>query len=106
MSIELNTSTRDEHLSVFTTIITFFAFQWSTAQIGPTSVVSYTFLNPALVLLIGLPFGDGLVPLVTWPGVALAVTATVFLQSTFVSAKAAVKRLSHTGLAPDYERCT
>ena len=31
------------YLSVFTTIVTFFLFQWSTTRIGPTSVVSYTF---------------------------------------------------------------
>ncbi|MEM9231366.1 MAG: DMT family transporter [Pseudomonadota bacterium] len=68
------------YLSVFTTIVTFFAFQWSTAQIGPTRVVSYTLLNPALVLVIGLALGDGLPTLSTWPGVLLTVIATIVLQ--------------------------
>ncbi|MEM9063021.1 MAG: DMT family transporter [Pseudomonadota bacterium] len=50
------------YLAVFTTIATFVIFQWSTTKIGPTRVVSYTFLNPALVLLIGIGFGDPLPP--------------------------------------------
>ena len=73
------------YLSVFTTIITFFAFQWSTARIGPTRVVSYTFLNPALVLLIGLAFGEGFPPLAVWPGVVLALAATIVLQSNLTA---------------------
>ncbi len=69
------------YLSIFTTIVTFFALQWSTTRIGPTRVVSYTFLNPALVLLIGLACGENLPSSVTWPGVALTIIATVVLQS-------------------------
>lgn len=68
------------YLSVFTTIVTFFAFQWSTPRIGPTKVVSYTFLNPALVLLIGLALGESLPPLATWPGAVLTIVATIVLQ--------------------------
>ncbi|MGD1924910.1 MAG: DMT family transporter [Paracoccaceae bacterium] len=69
------------YLAVFTTIATFAIFQWSTSKIGPTRVVSYTFLNPALVLLIGIPFGTALPPSATWPGVILVVLATIVLQS-------------------------
>lgn len=69
------------YLSVFTTIVTFFLYQWSTTRIGPTRVMAYTFLNPVLVLLIGLGLGDSLPPLATWPGMVLAVAATVVLQS-------------------------
>lgn len=68
------------YLAVFTTIITFFLYQWSTAHIGPTRVVSYTFLNPALVLLIGLASGETLPPIATWAGVALTLAATFCLQ--------------------------
>ncbi|MFP6709703.1 MAG: hypothetical protein VCE75_27505, partial [Alphaproteobacteria bacterium] len=46
------------YLAVFTALITFFIFQLSTALIGPTRVVSYIYVNPALVLLIGLGFGE------------------------------------------------
>ncbi len=68
------------YLSVFTTILTFFAFQWSTTQIGPTRVAAYTLLNPALVLVLGLSFGEEWPPLSTWPGVALTFIATIYLQ--------------------------
>ncbi len=71
------------YLSVFTTIVTFFLFQWSTTHIGPTRVMSYTFLNPTLVLVIGLFAGNTLPPLATWPGMVMAIAATVILQSDF-----------------------
>ena len=70
------------YLAVFTTLITFFIFQASTAVIGPTRVLSYTYLNPAFVLLIGLGFGDPLPPLATYPGLVLIVGATFILQRT------------------------
>ena len=71
------------YLSVFTTIVTFFLFQWSTTRIGPTRVMSYTFLNPTLVLVIGLFAGNTLPPSATWPGMVMAIAATVILQSDF-----------------------
>ena len=43
-------------------------------------MVSYIYLNPALVLLIGLGFGEPLPPLATYPGLILIVGATVILQ--------------------------
>ena len=55
------------YLTVFTALITFFIFQFSTALIGATRVVSYIYLNPALVLLIGTGFGEPLPPLATYP---------------------------------------
>ncbi|WP_170507884.1 DMT family transporter [Ruegeria arenilitoris] len=71
------------YLSVFTTFVTFFLFQWSTTRIGPTRVMSYTFLNPTLVLVIGLFAGNTLPPLATWPGMVMTIAATVILQSDF-----------------------
>ncbi len=68
------------YLAVFTTLITFFIFQRSVAVIGPTRVMSYTYLNPVLVLLIGLGFGEPLPALTTYPGLALIVGATFILQ--------------------------
>ena len=67
-------------LAVFTTLITFFIFQSSVAVIGPTKVSSYTYLNPAFVLLIGLGFGETLPPLIVWPGVLVVAGATFILQ--------------------------
>ena len=68
------------YLAVFTTLITFFVIQWSSTVIGPTKVMSYTYLNPALVLVIGLAFGQELPPLATYPGLLLITAATIVLQ--------------------------
>jgi drug/metabolite transporter (DMT)-like permease len=68
------------YLAVFTTLITFFIFQRSVAVIGPTRVMSYSYLNPVLVLLIGLGFGEPLPALATYPGLVLIVGATFILQ--------------------------
>jgi drug/metabolite transporter (DMT)-like permease len=68
------------YLAIFTTLITFFIYQKSVAVIGPTRVMSFTYLNPALVLIIGLIMGDALPPLATWPGLVLIIGATVILQ--------------------------
>ena len=68
------------YLAVFTTLITFFIYQNSVPLIGPTRVMSYTYLNPALVLIIGLAFGEPLPPLETYPGLALIIGATFILQ--------------------------
>lgn len=68
------------YLAVFTTVITFFISQWNTTVIGPTKVMSYTYLNPALVLMIGLTLGQDLPPFATYPGLMLTVAATIILQ--------------------------
>ena len=65
------------YLAVFTTLITFFIVQWSSTVIGPTKVASYTYLNPILVVGIGLVLGDGLPPLATYPGFVLILAALV-----------------------------
>ena len=70
------------YLAVFTTLITFFIFQSCIPVIGPTRVMSYTYLNPALVLLVGLGFGEQLPPLATYPGLVLIIGATIILQRT------------------------
>ena len=68
------------YLAVFTTLVTFFVIQWSTTVIGPTKVMSYTYLNPALVLAIGLALGETAPPLATYPGLLLIIAATFVLQ--------------------------
>lgn len=70
------------YLAVFTTLVTFFVIQWSATVIGPTKVMSYTYLNPALVLVIGLALGETLPPLATYPGLLLTVAATFVLQGS------------------------
>lgn len=68
------------YLAVFTTLVTFFAVQWSTTVIGPVKVMSYTFLNPAVVLVIGLALGEAWPPLATYPGLLFVIAATFVLQ--------------------------
>ena len=70
------------YLAVFTTLVTFFIFQWSATIIGPTKVMSYTYLNPALVLIIGLALGQGFPPIATYFGLLLTIAATLVLQSS------------------------
>lgn len=68
------------YLAVFTTIVTFFITQGSATIIGPTKVMSFTYLNPALVMLISLGFGAPLPPAATYPGLILIIGATIILQ--------------------------
>jgi drug/metabolite transporter (DMT)-like permease len=68
------------YLAVFTTLITFFLFQWGSTVISPTKVMSYTYLIPALVLALGLIFGNEFPPVATYPGIVLIVAATFVLQ--------------------------
>jgi drug/metabolite transporter (DMT)-like permease len=70
------------YLAVFTTLVTFFVVQWSTTVIGPTKVMSYTYLNPALVLAMGLAAGQEFPPLATYPGILIIVAATFVLQGS------------------------
>lgn len=68
------------YLSVFTTLVTFFVFQWSATVIGPTKVMSYTYLNPALVVFLGVALGQEVPPLAVYPGLFLIFVATLILQ--------------------------
>ncbi len=68
------------YLAVFTTMITFFLSQWATLHIGPTRVMAYSYLYPALVIGIDWLCGHGLPPPAVWPGVAIVLAATVVLQ--------------------------
>jgi drug/metabolite transporter (DMT)-like permease len=69
------------YLAVFTTIITFFLNQYSVPYLGPTRVVAYSYLNPALVLGIDLLLGHGLPPLRVVPGVLVVLGAMFVLQT-------------------------
>ena len=68
------------YLAVFSTLVTFFVVQWANTVIGPTKVMSYTYLNPALVLVMGLALGEAAPPLATYPGLVIIVAATFVLQ--------------------------
>ncbi len=68
------------YLAVFTTLVTFFVFQWGATVIGPARVMSYTYLNPLLVTLIGALLGQPLPALASYPGFVLVIGAMIGLQ--------------------------
>ena len=41
--------------------------------------MSYTYLQPGLVMIAGIALGQGLPPAMTWPGLGLTALATVVL---------------------------
>jgi drug/metabolite transporter (DMT)-like permease len=68
------------YLAVFCTIITFFLTQYSTLRLGPTRVMTYSYLYPPMVLVIDWFFGHGLPSLRTIIGVLIIVPAMAVVQ--------------------------
>ena len=62
------------------TVISFFFFQYATPHIGPTRVLAYTYFIPAFVLLVDWVIGRGLPPLMTLPGIAIVLIASLIIQ--------------------------
>ncbi len=67
-------------LAVGPTVITFFMIQSSTLKIGATRVQVYSYFIPVFVILIDWALGRGLPPLMTLPGVAIVLLASVVVQ--------------------------
>ncbi len=68
------------YLAIFTTLITFFLTQYSTVRLGPTRVMAYSYMNPALVLALTWLLGQTPPSLMVLPGVIIVLGATVILQ--------------------------
>ena len=68
------------YLAIFTTLITFFLTQYSTVRLGPTRVMAYSYMNPALVLALTWFLGQTPPTLMVLPGVIIVLGATVVLQ--------------------------
>ena len=68
------------YLAIFTTIVTFFILHGSATVLGPVKVMSYTYLNPALVMAIGIAMGADGPPLAVIPGLIVIAAATLVLQ--------------------------
>ena len=66
------------YLALFTTVISFFLTQYSIPYIGPTRVMAYSYLYPALVLLLDIVLGNG------WPGVGVLPGVFVVMAAMFV----------------------
>jgi len=68
------------YLAVFATIVTFYLTHMATPYLGPTRVMAYSYFYPAFVLLINWGLGNGLPPLVIWPGVLVVSLSIIVLQ--------------------------
>ena len=68
------------YIAIFPTIISFFLTQYTTLRIGPTRVQAYGYALPAMVLLIDLALGKPAPPLMTIPGLAIVLAASLVVQ--------------------------
>ncbi len=66
------------YLALFTTVISFFITQVAIPYIGPTRVMAYSYLYPALVLLLDVILGNG------WPGGRVVPGVLVVLMAMYV----------------------
>ena len=81
LAVEIEVLAGIVYLAVFTTILSFFIIQHATLHLGPTRVVSYTYLTPAFVVIIDWALGKGLPSAMTLPGVAIIVAVMFVVQS-------------------------
>lgn len=68
------------YLAVLPTLITFFLTQYTTLRLGPTRVQAYGYALPAIVLLLDLALGKPAPPLMTVPGLAIVLLASLVVQ--------------------------
>ena len=68
------------YLAMFPTIISFFITQYATLRLGPTRVQAYSYALPAIVLLLDLALGKPVPPLMTVPGIAIVLAASLVVQ--------------------------
>jgi len=68
------------YLSFFTTVISFFLTQYSIHFIGPTRVMAYSYLYPALVLLQDIALGKDWPGMKVVPGICIVLLAMVVIQ--------------------------
>ncbi len=68
------------YLALFCTVTTFFLTQYSIAYIGPTRVIAYSYLYPALVLVLDIILGHGWPGGKVLPGILIVFLAMVALQ--------------------------
>ena len=68
------------YLAILATIVTFFITQYTTLRIGATRVQAYGYSLPAIVLLLDLALGKPAPPLMTVPGLAIVLAASLVVQ--------------------------
>ena len=68
------------YLAILPTIVTLFLAQYTTLRIGATRVQAYIYALPAIVLLLDLALGKPAPPLMTIPGLAIVLVASLVVQ--------------------------
>ena len=68
------------YLAILPTIVSFFLTQYTTLRIGATRVQAYSYGLPAIVLLLDLALGKTAPPLMTVPGLAIVLLASLVVQ--------------------------
>lgn len=68
------------YLAVFSTIVSFFLTQYCILFLGPTRVMAYSYLYPALVLVLDLLWGGPLPELKVLPGIFIVLSAMIVVQ--------------------------
>lgn len=68
------------YLSLFTTVVSFYLTQLSIPVIGPTRVMAYSYLYPALVLFLDILIGKDWPGVIVLPGIVLILASMVILQ--------------------------
>ncbi len=68
------------YLAIFSTIITFFLTQYAILFLGPTRVMAYSYLYPALVLGLDLLFGGAWPGIIVLPGIVIVLSAMIVVQ--------------------------
>ena len=72
------------YLAIFSTIVSFYLTQYAIPHIGPTRVMAYSYLYPALVLILEVLLGRGWPEARVLPGIFIIFIAMFFLQRTEV----------------------
>lgn len=68
------------YLIVFATLATVYLYQKSTIVIGPSRVMAYIYLNPALIAIMLLVVDQSRIPNAVIPGILISTIATLVLQ--------------------------
>ncbi len=68
------------YLALFTTVITFFLTQYAISYIGPVRVMAYSYLFPALVLLLDIAMGNDWPSSRVIPGILVVLVAMFVIQ--------------------------
>ncbi|MFT6388080.1 MAG: drug/metabolite transporter (DMT)-like permease [Cellvibrionaceae bacterium] len=76
------------YLVLGATIATSYLFQSATVTLGPSKVMAYTYLNPAVVVLLLLLIDGVAINFIILPGILLSTLATIFLQLDSTKSKA------------------